>query len=315
MSDALILHHYETSPFSEKVRVAFGIKGAAWRSVLVPNIMPKPDLLPLTGGYRRTPVMQIGADVFCDTQVILAELDRRAPRPALVRGGLDWAVNLWADRPFFQATVPIIFGQLGDRVPGAFVKDREQLSGRPFDLAVMAAAGPLLKPQWRAQAAWLEQSLRDPASSEKLMQGGVDWLAGDRPGLADAAAYMNIWFLERNLPETATALLVGFPRLQLWKARVAALGHGAREELSGSDALDIAAAAEPVGTETHDLRDPLDAAVGDAVAVSADDYGRDRVEGRLVAANPERIVIERSDSRVGRIHVHFPRVGYHAAKA
>ena len=78
MSPEIILHHYDTSPFSEKPRLMFGLRDLAWRSVIQPTIMPKPDLVPLTGGYRRAPVMQIGADVFCDSQVILAELDRRA---------------------------------------------------------------------------------------------------------------------------------------------------------------------------------------------------------------------------------------------
>ena len=52
----IILHHYPSSPFSEKIRVAFGIKKLAWRSVEQPVIMPKPDLIPLTGGlslFRR----------------------------------------------------------------------------------------------------------------------------------------------------------------------------------------------------------------------------------------------------------------------
>ena len=31
----LILHHYEGSPFSEKVRLVLGLKGLAWRSVIV----------------------------------------------------------------------------------------------------------------------------------------------------------------------------------------------------------------------------------------------------------------------------------------
>ena len=104
----IILHHYDTSPFSEKVRLMLGIKALAWRSVIQPVIMPKPDLIPLTGGYRRIPVMQIGADIYCDSQVILAELDARHPEPAVVRGA-DWAVNLWADRLWFQATVAAVF--------------------------------------------------------------------------------------------------------------------------------------------------------------------------------------------------------------
>ena len=59
----LILHHYPNSPFAEKVRVTLGIKQLAWKSVIIPNMMPKPDLMPLTGGYRKTPVLQVGADV------------------------------------------------------------------------------------------------------------------------------------------------------------------------------------------------------------------------------------------------------------
>src|SRR5881398_602624 len=92
----IILHHYDTSAFSEKVRVMLGVKGLSWRSVIQPVIMPKPELVPLTGGYRRIPVMQVGADVYCDTQVILAELEARQAWPAVVRGA-DWAVNLRAD--------------------------------------------------------------------------------------------------------------------------------------------------------------------------------------------------------------------------
>ena len=83
----IIFHHYPNSPFSEKVRIAFGIKQLAWKSVEVPNILPKPDLMPLTGGYRKTPVMQIGADIFCDSQIILRELERRYPTPAIMPNG------------------------------------------------------------------------------------------------------------------------------------------------------------------------------------------------------------------------------------
>ncbi|MDO9248260.1 MAG: glutathione S-transferase, partial [Phenylobacterium sp.] len=165
----IILHHYEASPFSQKVRCFLGLKGLAWSSVITPNMMPKPDLTPLTGGYRRAPVMQIGADVYCDTQVILAEIERRAPNPPAVTGP-DWAVNFWADRLFFQTTVPVIFGEIGDAVPKAFIDDREKLSGRPFDVAAMKRAAGVMRPQWRAHAAWIDQGL-----------AGRPFLSGDKP--------------------------------------------------------------------------------------------------------------------------------------
>lgn len=81
----IILHHYKISPYSEKVRL--GLKGLAWRSVEIPMIMPKPDLTALTGGYRKTPVLQIGADVYCDSQLIMRELEPRHPIPSFYPAG------------------------------------------------------------------------------------------------------------------------------------------------------------------------------------------------------------------------------------
>jgi glutathione S-transferase len=296
MTPEIILHHYDTSPFSEKVRVMFGVKGLSWRSVIQPVIMPKPDLIPLTGGYRRIPVMQIGADVYCDTQVILAELEARAPKPPVVRGA-DWAVNLWADRLFFQATVAVVFGEIGDQVPREFLEDREKLSGRPFDLQAMKAAAGPMKTQWRAQATWIEQGL-----------AGADFLGGSKPSLADIAAYMNVWWLGRAAPGVAAALLSGLAKTQAWRERMAALGHGKRSEMSGAEALKIAMISAPGAAPPSDPSEALKP--GDAVVVRADDYGRDPVEGSLVSVTLDRVVIARECGELNLIQVHFPRVGY-----
>src|SRR5712664_3465436 len=136
----IILHHFEKSPFSEKVRIVFGLKNIAWQSVLIPRIMPKPDLMPLTGGYRRTPVMQIGADIYRDTVIIMRELERRFPAPTLFpdgNAGLPWIVRQWTDRAFFLSTVNLVFGSLGDKVPQEFIADRTRLRGAPFDIKAM----------------------------------------------------------------------------------------------------------------------------------------------------------------------------------
>jgi glutathione S-transferase len=180
----ILLHQYDSSPFSEKVRVVLGIKGLAWSAVNQPVIMPKPDFNPLTGGYRRNPAMQIGADIYCDSQLIVRELERRYPEPTLFPDGdvgMAQATALWTDRAFFQAAVAVIFGGLGDKVPPAFIKDREALSGRPFDPAAMRSAIPHMTQQLRAHAALICEQLSDKRP----------FLCGDWPGLKDANAYYN----------------------------------------------------------------------------------------------------------------------------
>jgi glutathione S-transferase len=296
----IILHHYDASPFSEKVRLMLGLKSLAWRSVQTPNIMPKPDLTPLTGGYRRAPVMQVGADIFCDSQVILAELERRHPSPRAITGPA-FAVNLWADRLFFQPTVAVIFGQIGDAVPRAFIEDREKMAGGAFNVAGMKAAAGPMRAQWRAHAAWIEQALETQDSP---------YLAGDTAGLADLSAYMNVWFLAGALPDVAATLLTGLERVNAWRGRVAAIGHGRRSELTGAEALEIARVSTPEAAPMHDDADPLGLAPGAAVVVMADDYGRDPIAGRLVAASRDRVTIAREDPSLGQLNLHFPRAGY-----
>jgi glutathione S-transferase len=188
----IILHHFEQSPFSEKIRVIFGLKNIDWTSVLISRIMPRPDLMPLTGGYRRTPVMQIGADIYCDTQCIIRELERRFPEPALFpKGyeGLGSASAMWTDRSFFQNTVNLVFGLLADQVPKDFIADREQLRGAKFDVAAMTAAIPQMRDQFRAHLQWIEDQLAD----------GRRWMSGTAASLCDVNAYMNIWYVRAHL--------------------------------------------------------------------------------------------------------------------
>jgi glutathione S-transferase len=294
----IILHHYDTSPFSEKVRLMLGIKGLGWHSVIQPVIMPKPDLIPLTGGYRRIPVMQIGADVYCDSQAILAEIERRHPEPPVIRGA-DWAVNLWSDRLWFQASVAVIFAKMGDQVPKEFIADREKLSGRPFDVAAMKAAEPFARAQWRSYAAWMEEAL-----------ARSDFLGGSTPSLADIAVWMGVWWGGGAVPE----LLEGYGRLAAWRDRIRAIGHGERSEMARAEALEAARSAEPNPGRVE----PGDASglvFGDHVVVQADDYGRDPLTGELVGLTATSVTVARDDGDLGRIHVHFPRAGYVLARA
>lgn len=175
----LILHHYDFSNYAEKARLALGYKGLAWLSMIIPPVAPKPDLTPLTGGYRRTSVLQIGADMFCDTRL-----------------------------------------------------------------------------------------------SQRLVHE-----------------------------------LAPYPRIADWVERMRAFGHGTSSPMSAAAALNVAAAAQPA---TPRASDPLDEdpPLGSHVRIRANDYGRDPVEGELALIDTDEIAVRRSDSRLGDIVVHFPRLGY-----
>jgi glutathione S-transferase len=298
----VVLHHYPKSPFAEKVRVALGIKGLAWRSVIIPDIMPKPDLMPLTGGYRKTPVMQIGADVYCDTQCILRELERRFPEPSFYRGtdaGTANGLAFWNERSVFSPTVGIVFGARADMVPQAFLDDRSKMTGREIRVDRLKAATPMLLDQLRPQYAWFDAMLAD----------GRPFLAGEFPTLIDCSVYNPCWFIRSNMGDEGP-LISEFPRLLSWMDRVAAIGHGWRTELSSSEALAIAKAAKPEVAERADPNDPFGRKPGMRVQVMPDDAGRDPVAGELIASSPEEIVIRRLDLQVGEVAVHFPRAGF-----
>ena len=298
----IILHHFDQSPFSEKIRLIFGLKNIAWTSVRISRIMPRPDLMPLTGGYRRTPVMQIGADIFCDTQRIIRELELLFPEPTLFpRGseGLAWASAMWTDRSFFQNTVNLVFGSLADKVPADFIADREKLRGAKFDVAAMTAAIPQMRDQFRAHVAWIDTQLGDERT----------WLAGDAPSLVDVDAYMNLWYVRAHLANS-DEMLGEFDHTRAWAGRLRAVGHGQRTEMSSSQALEIGTRASPQTEDMPDPNDPNDRKVGDIVDVVPDDYGKVRVRGEIVALSPQHIAIRRHDPQAGEVVVHFPRAGF-----
>lgn len=300
-STDIILHHFDASPFSEKIRVVFGYKKIAWKSCLISRIMPRPDLMPLTGGYRRTPVMQIGADIFCDTQIIIREIEKRYPSPTLFpggNGGVPWALGMWTDRPFFQSTVNLVFGSVGDKVPQDFIDDRTKLRGAKFDIAAMAAAIPQMRDQFRANMDWIEAQLAD----------GKPFLLGEF-SLADVSAYMNLWYTRQSLPEIE-AILKHQPRTSAWEKRIQAFGHGARSEISTAEALDIGTKSTPSAQTAADPNDPNGRKPGDVVSVHSDDAWKTDIRGEIVSLSAQHIAIRRRDERAGETVLHFPRAGF-----
>jgi glutathione S-transferase len=304
----LVLHHYPRSPFAEKVRAAFGLKGLQWRSVIQPRMAPKPQLVPLTGGYRRIPVLQIGADIYCDTRRILAELERRFPEPSLYPPGTRGQADLiaaWADRSLFHNTLGLVFGLNGDRFPPELHADRANFTAGKFDgwdSVKMRAQLPALRDQLRVHLGWLDQ----------CVAGGQEFLLGNAPSLADLAVYHPLWYLRGNLGDSEG--LAMYPRVLAWMDRVEAIGHGMVEELAPEQALEIARNAQPALADGVTRCAEGDWSDGVLLSVTPVDWGFDAVVGTFVSAGPDSISLRRDDPDIGTVVIHFPRAGFAIAR-
>jgi glutathione S-transferase len=305
-----ILHHYPMSPFAEKVRLILGFKDLMWRSVIVPIALPKPDVLALTGGYRRTPVLQIGADIYCDTALISRVIDRLKPDPPLypdATSGIADIVAQWADTTLWWTAIPFTMQPAGvAHVMKDF--DPDVLKSFAVDRAAMTAN---IK---RATVADGTVALRNYlARLEHLLDDGRPFLLGPLPCIADFSAAQSIWFI--RLAPPVASVLESYPKMWRWYQQMHEFGHGSSAPMTSEEAIgaSVRAAAGNRYAAFGFVPEPgLDE--GDDVTVMPMDYAHDPAAGRLIGLSAQEVVIARVDDRAGKVHVHFPRIAYQIKK-
>ena len=302
MTPELILYNYPLSPFSEKIRTMLGYTQLPWYSVKTTAAPPRPFIDLLAGGYRRIPVAQIGADIYCDTRTITTQIARLTGRPELALENCSAEIN-----EFVEAVEPQI-----------------------FFACVMSASGPgLVRSLWSGtRVSELLNALRDrmvlnrtmkirtvsPRRAGKLVAEFCDdlearldghFLFGANPTVADFAAYHGLWFIRdvggKKKPWRKR------PRLLAWLDRMRALGHGECTYLEALAALDVAMSSEPAPLPAGDPDEPL---LGRRVLIGPADYGLNTSCGRLVASTEREWIIARETAKTGLLHVHFPRHGF-----
>ncbi|NKE64594.1 glutathione S-transferase family protein [Ramlibacter sp. RBP-2] len=313
----LILHHYPMSPFAEKIRLALGFKRLAWRSVTIPAVMPKPDLVAMTGGYRRTPVLQVGADIYCDTALICDVLEHVQPEPMLYPPALRGVARVfaqWADSTLFWASMAYslqprgaahLFAKAPPEVAKAFGEDRKAMSSNMVRLRPGDATSAY-RSYLRRIAHMVEEH---------------EFLFGAQPCVADFAAYHPLWFTRTQVSPLAD-ILNATPAVAEWMDRLEgmAIGPGALDSLEAADAVRVAADAQPMPPGSNLLvdsafQDDHGIPLGTQVTVTAESFGAEATQGLLMAATRTHYSLRREDPRAGTVHVHFPRIGYVLRKA
>ena len=301
MSD-LILHQYETSPFSEKMRKMLGFKGLAYHSVEQPNIAPKPALTPLTGGYRRIPVLQIGAHIYCDTALMVRELERRFPDPCLTPPALMGAAEViadWADhRLFSMAALPTVVA-LAEILPPEFFEDRAKMSP---GFATDGAGG---------RVAHSENQMLLAMATLDAQLDQTPFLLGKNLTHADLSVYHVINFA--SAAPVFGGALGARAALNAWLEKIRALDNGDATPMSQEAALDVARTAQPDKSPPPDARDDPKLPVGAALTIQADDYGQEVTQGEIVWTRENEVAVQRHDADIGDILVHYPKQGYRLA--
>ncbi|MGV8894707.1 MAG: glutathione S-transferase family protein [Burkholderiaceae bacterium] len=299
MTHEMILHHYDGSPYSEKIRLLFGYKQLEWHSVSIPPMLPKPGLMALTNGYRRAPVLQIGADIYCDSALIAEEIDRRFPSPANAGGACKAIADLLShliDVDLFWRSVRYVMGMRAEQIPQAMLDDRQQMHPQiNFDRSMLTSELPRLIEQLRPVLGLLDAALVDN-----------DFFGGKQPAIGDFGLYHPLWFLQSV--DGLSVLAPHTPKLHAWLARMATFGKGRPMPMSQEEAIDTALRCTPAPLIPASTAP--DMAPGSQVAVMPSGYPREAVRGRLVHLDELRVVIAHESAAVGLIHVHFPRLGY-----
>lgn len=305
----IILHHYPVSPFAEKIRCILGAKQLAWKSVIIPRVMPKPDVVALTGGYRKTPILQLGANIICDTSLIARKLNALAPMPDLYPAHAAMsapAVAAWADSVLFNSAVPLAF--LPEVLAQTFAGREAEMQALVADRAAMRKDSPL--PRLPAHEA-RNNFVMSLGKLEKELAIGTTYLFGNSPTIADFAVYHPLWFVATK--PVVGDLFKNYPHVRRWMSSIQALGHGKSTEINSSEAIAIARNAKIVlegeGSALPNLQP------GDTIVVAPTDYGMDPVQGKLAYCNEVEVVLTREDERAGKVAVHFPRVNYSIRKA
>jgi glutathione S-transferase len=296
----LILYHYSMSPFGEKMRTMLGYTGTPWQSVTVREMPPRKVLTILAGGYRKIPVAQIGADVFCDTRVISDELARISGKSELSLTGQPQAVIDFVRKADLEIFFACVMSASDKHMLKKLIKETSLWNAFLFlrDRMAMGKSSRVRTARGPKATAVVHEHMN---AMEQMLT--ADFLFGDQPCIADFSAYHGIWFVT-DLGEKSW--IEDYPKVKAWFARMKAFGHGSYKTIKDKQGLEAARSATPRALDTAS-KDEL---TGKPVTVAPDDYGRDPVMGTLAFADDKRIIVSRTHKSVGEVHVHFPRQGF-----
>ena len=302
----IILHHYPMSPFSEKVRAMFGYLGTPWQSAITTEMPPRPALEILAGGYRKIPVAQVGADIYCDTKTITSLLAGHYQKPELALESCEPEIRRFVEKVEGEIFFACVMYGAGMKLNKKVLRSMSvwHVVKFLFDRIKMGRNAVVRMPTPKSSPAIVAAYLPE---IETMLNS--NFLFGDTPTIADFSAYHSLWFA-RDLGEKP--IFKSYPKTCEWMDRIKSFGHGARTEISGEQAIEIARVATPkaIAAECHNHE-----LIGEWVQVAPADYGLDPTTGILEGSTELTYILSRTHPQTGTVHVHFPKSGYQLVRS
>lgn len=295
----MILYHYKASPFAEKIRLMFGYAGLSWQSMMVSAYPPRKVIEAMLPGYRKIPIAQIGADLICDTALISEEIADACNKPELIKYNLSREDQNFVQTVELDVFFSVFAGAPAHRVLAAMLMANGPIGLFGFlkDRTNVAKTASVDLPKAKRARAIVADFL---AEAEQRLSN--DYFGGVLPNAVDFAVYHPLWAL---ITVSKIKLEASQPKLFAWYERMTENGHGKFDKVTRDDCWQ-AAKQEPrplPQTEEHDL-------LGKVVTIAPTDYAQDETSGVLVCATKTRFVLEIESEQFGRMHFHFPRMGY-----
>lgn len=300
-SAPFILYHYGMSPYAQKIRAMLGYAGVDWQSVTTEGAPPRPELAALAGGYRKIPVAQIGADVFCDSRTIAREIAALSGKSALSPDNVSDAGQQWIDQAEGRLFFACVIASMGLKFTIGALRSVSLggLKAIMVDRREMAKTSTIQAPgKNEAKAMAMEHIAQVEA------QLGRDYLLGAEPELADFAVYHPLWMVH---VKGGKRFIRRFPKTVAWIERMTAFAAGNPREISADQALDTAKQHQPRVIDEADKQHEL---IGKTVRVGPNDYAQDATEGELVGSTDATWIVARQHPQTGLVHVHFPKQGF-----
>lgn len=304
MKNTIILHHTPRSPFSEKVRLMLDLSNKEWMHVQAPVHSNKRTIQKIfVEGYsRRIPLLQIGADIYCDSSAISDQLAVSTGIPEYSKENLsdyrDFTIEL-EEKGFTAFFVSIPQKQL----LSAYFKD---YSLKDFYGFVAGRVGSfkgvdMPKPNTEAEMQKKEKYLN---TCEEMLNTSKYLISNKKPTQTDFVLYHLVWY---SLKANVTDLFDGRPNIKKWYLGMKAGRKPLPKEISGKESLMIAKDSKPQAIPKEMQVGPM---IGREVSLIPDDVsgpGTLAVTGIVVGEDDQKVILKRETKETGIIHIHFPK--------